>query len=141
MVNQVPRRRTNGCRKGKEMEREACKLLTSLGFPSERNARNGKSEPDILCPSLVNVHLECKADKSIGLGTQALYAACRQAKEQAERVSLIGWAVLWMDYRKGWRLTWYEHGCYVTVGNSVSIQLTLQRLNAIPEPGAAGVCG
>jgi hypothetical protein len=80
----------NGCRKGKAQEREACRLLTRLGWPTERNARNGKSEPDLVTP-FVNLHLEIKSAKAVGLGMVALTAACDQATMTSRRF-WSGWS-------------------------------------------------
>lgn len=101
----MKKKRVNGCAKGKAQEREACHLLTRLGFPTERNARNGKSEPDLVTP-FVNVHLEIKSVKKMGLGTVELTAACDQAKRDAAANERRAWAVLWKEYKKGWRLTY-----------------------------------
>lgn len=91
--------------KGKVAERKAAKFLTGLGFPCERNARNGKSEPD-LCFSvgvLEFVHVEVKHDKKIGLGTKLLTDALEQAHRDAGAKTAA--AVLWFEHAKGWRLT------------------------------------
>lgn len=130
--------RVNGCRKGKSAERAACKFLASLGYPAERNARNGKSEPDLIVPGLVNVHLEAKSGRKMGLGTTLLFDACKQASHDAG--PLMRWAVLWFEFRRGWRLTFADqgNGAHLTAGDTTSIQVILGRLNACgPSPRPA----
>jgi Holliday junction resolvase len=117
----------NGCRKGKAQEREACRLLTRLGWPTERNARNGKSEPDLVTP-FVNLHLEIKSAKAVGLGTVALTAACDQAKRDAAANERRAWAVLWKDYGKGWRLTFPHGETHPTVCGDDDIKTILEWL-------------
>lgn len=119
----------NPCAKGKEMERAACEFLRELGFRARRNARNGLSESDLDCaddPVLARVHLEIKSDKKIGLGTKALDEAMWQATEDAEaQDEQKRCAVLWMEYRCGWRLTWYLEGIQVTTDRPDRIKCAL----------------
>lgn len=121
----------NGCAKGKAKEREAVHLLRRLGFPCERNARNGISTGDILgkkeCAVLERVHLEVKGRKDIDLGTVALDKACAQAAEEAANTGRR-WAVLWYAHRRGWRLTYRLEGLLVTVCGDHDIRASLRRL-------------
>jgi len=94
----------NSRQKGKKVERMAVHLLNGLGYPARRTAQvMGKNEgvADILCPSL-NLHIEVKGDRKIGLGTIALDDACLQAERDACGKP---WCVLWWEHRNGWRLT------------------------------------
>lgn len=106
--------KVNGCVKGKRKEREACAFLTSMKLPCERNARNGLSTSDLrpLCPELERVHVEVKANRSIRLGTKALYDAYDQAVAEAVKSGKVP-VVLWWDH-PGWRLTWRENGELLT---------------------------
>ncbi len=101
-------KKINSRAKGARIELEAAKYLTKLGWPTERNARNGLSKPDLETP-FVRLHLEVKGDQSIGLDTKALTAACDQAKLDAVAHDRDAWAVLWKVDRKGWRLTHEAH--------------------------------
>jgi Holliday junction resolvase len=122
----------NARQKGARCEREAAKYLTDLGFPCSRNGRNGYSADD-LCTPFKWVHVEVKADQSIGLGTKALRDACEQAFIAA--MSRPRWCVLWKEDRKGWRLSfcsapgWYPAEI-LTVAGDEGIRLTLERLEA-----------
>lgn len=115
----------NSRAKGARVEREAAKFLASIGFPAERNARNGKSADDIVVPSLPNVHFEVKGDRSIGVGTKALHDAMEQAVgNSGKRIAVV----LWKEHLKGWRLTCDCHeGVLYTIGQKHIAQwLTFQ---------------
>jgi len=119
----------NSRAKGARVEREAAKFLTSIGFPAERNARNGKSADDIVVPSLPNVHFEVKGDRSIGVGTKALTDAVIQSRRDAvpyftEPAFPV---VLWKEHKKGWRMTYLDtRNCVeVTVGGADDIKAVL----------------
>ena len=119
---------TNSRAKGARIERAAAKYLTSLGFPAERNARNGISTDDLVVPSLQNVHIEVKGDRKIGLGTAALASAI----EQAERDSgdCCAAVVLWYEHRKGWRLSAPDrYGLIATYAEDWTIKAMLGWLN------------
>lgn len=125
---------TNARQKGARCEREAAALLTKLGFPCQRNGRNGYSADD-LCTPFKRVHVEVKADQSIGLGTKALRDACEQAYIAA--MNRPRWVVLWKEDRKGWRLSFCEkYGWHpqeiLTVAGDEGIRLTLERMEARP---------
>lgn len=94
---------TNSRQKGKRIELKAVHYLRSLGFNAERTqqhcGRNGTA--DVRSKDL-ELHIEVKGDKSIGLGTKALEEACRQATRDSAGTP---WVVLWWEERKGWRLT------------------------------------
>jgi Holliday junction resolvase len=117
--------RAKGCR----IEREAAKYLTSLGFPAERAARNGKrGANDIECPSLANVHIEVKGSQKIDLGTKALADAIIQAQNDTEPL-VERWAVLWKKNGTCWRLTYEGYmGAMVTVAGDVDIRSTLRAM-------------
>lgn len=128
---------TNSRAKGARVEREAAKFLTSIGFPAERNARNGKSTDDLVVPSLPGVHFEVKGDRSIGVGTKALDDAMDQAMEAAAGHQVP--VVLWKEHRKGWRLSfvpWID-GEIATVGES-DIEHRLRRINEQDARDGAG---
>jgi len=115
--------------KGKRMERKAAELLKSFGWDAKRGQqhRGGDDSPDVVCPDLPNIHIEVKADRSIGLGTQALgdahNQACRDATDSQRPV------VLWWEHRKGWRLDYItEAGVWATVANDASIKYALVHL-------------
>lgn len=90
--------------KGKRVERMAVNMLKSLGFRARRTAQvrgknDGAADVEIIG---LDVHIEVKGDRSIGLGTKALFDACEQAARDANGKP---WCVLWWEHRKGWRLT------------------------------------
>ena len=116
---------TNSRAKGARIERAAAKYLTSLGFPAERNARNGKSTDDLVVPSLPNVHIEVKGDRKIDIDTQALCAAIDQAEECKHDGQLA--CVLWYEHRKGWRLSLFDRdGLFATyTGDDIARALKL----------------
>ena len=96
----------NSCRKGKANERRAAKFLSSLlsieGVRRGQQHAGGPESPDVV--GVPGVHVEVKADRSIGLGTRALWDACQQSRtDSAEREAPC---VLWWEHRKGWRLSW-----------------------------------
>lgn len=144
-------KRINSRQKGARVEREAAKFLTSLGFVATRNARNGLSAADLdlsACPVLVNVHLEIKGDRSIGLGTKALDDAMEQAQEAAVDKSWVPplaevgshpeiakpHAVLWLEHRKGWRLTWNAtYPIQVTTAKPNQIKAALIQLATVGD--------
>lgn len=102
-------KRINSCEKGKRIEREACRFLTSIGFPAERGARNGvKGGADIMCPTLDNLHIECKGDQSIDIGTRPLMYAVLQATQDATEGKLG--IVLWKRKRGQWCLSKWVDG-------------------------------
>ncbi len=127
---------TNSRAKGARIERAAAKYLTSLGFPAERNARNGISTDDLVVPSLPRVHIEVKGDRSIGLGTKALADAIEQAeRDRGGRCA----AVLWYEHRKGWRLSVLDCiGNTVTYAGSSEIASALAWLNGDKAIMASG---
>lgn len=133
------KRKVNGCAKGKAKEREACHFLTNLGFPCERNARNGLSTSDLkaLCPELERVHVEVKANRAINLGTAALDKALNQAHRDANGKP---YAVLWWGHPR-WRLSWYDESqdLMTTFGPS-AIRRAIFRLDrmALTAASAAG---
>lgn len=70
----------NGRRKGAEAERLAAHLLTDIGFPAERSARNGvKGAGDLIVPDLPNVHVEVKHVEGLDLNTKRHADAMTQA--------------------------------------------------------------
>lgn len=99
--------KVNGCRKGKQGEREAAKLLTRLGFPCRRLARNGLNTHDLKFNDgvLDHVSIEVKHSKSIKLGTAALMKALAQSEVEASKRPHCFGVVLWFEARRGWRLT------------------------------------
>ena len=117
--------------KGKQAERRGANWLTLNGFPSERNARNGLSEPDLICPSLGHLNIEVKHVRAIRLGTKALYVALEQAEKKAgEMGPNIQGVVLWFEHAKGWRLTWRGYdGTVYTVARGGDVLMVLRRLN------------
>lgn len=99
-------KRINCRSKGKRIELEACRYLSSIGFPTERAARNGvRNGCDLITPTL-RIHIEVKGDQRVDLGSQALDDALQQAFRAAGNpVSLSPYAVLWKKNRSAWRLT------------------------------------
>lgn len=96
--------RAKGCR----VEREAAKMLCSLGFVAERNARNGKSTDDLdlsKCPTLSRIHLEVKGDKNMDLSGAFRNKTIVQAAGNAGNRP---YAILWKHNRRPWVLTWRE---------------------------------
>ena len=117
---------TNSRQKGKRIERKAVHYLRSLGFEgAERTAQHcGKNgTADVRCLDL-ELHIEVKGDKSIGLGTKALEDACGQANADS-----VGkpWVVLWWEERKGWRLTRDDHCRYATLAGDTDIKDYLEQ--------------
>lgn len=104
----------NSRAKGARVEREAAAFLTSIGFPAERNARNGKSADDIVCKSLPGVHFEVKGNEAIDIGTALLDDACIQACQDSNGRFPV---VLWKRSRRGWRLTFVcsKHAHWATI--------------------------
>ena len=127
----------NSRAKGARVEREAAAFLTSIGFPAERNARNGLSADDIVCPSLPGVHFEVKGDRSIGVGTKALDDAMDQSARDAGKDAMP--VVLWREHRKGWRLTYSDgsHRAFVTVADEDIVHV-LDWLAGLTTPLNAG---
>ena len=101
-------KRKNSRAKGARGEREAAAYLTKLGFPAERNARNGLSTDDLVIPSLPGVHIEVKRSEAIGLGTKALRDAIAQAESNAGARRAF---VLWKNNGCPWCLT-RNHNIY-----------------------------
>ena len=135
----------NSNAKGKRIEREAAAFLTRIGFDARRGQqhRGGADAPDVIVASLGNLHVEVKGIARLDLGTAALDNAMRQATTDAgEHIRPV---VLWRPIRKGWRLTWREHGTMPTVAGEADIRDTLHRLNAdgerVPSEGACPSCG
>lgn len=128
----------NGCRKGKVGERQACHFLTSLGFPAQREARNGKrGANDIRCDRLSHVHIETKYRRGFDLGTKELDDACAQATNDSERwddngqwvVRRLPWIVLWKAGRRGWMLTMHDaHNRRITYDTREGIRIKLEEL-------------
>ncbi len=121
------KKRINSKQKGKAVEREAVKFLTSMGFPCHRTAQNrGKTGDcadiefeDKKCP----LHVEVKGSKQIGVGTAALKAAIEQAIRDADAEGLRKIpVVLWKEHRKDWRLSWYIGSQLVTIGGREDIR-------------------
>jgi Holliday junction resolvase len=53
---------THSRNKGKRGELELAHWLTDRGFPATRGQqfKGGGDSPDVVCPSLPNIHIECK---------------------------------------------------------------------------------
>lgn len=117
---------TNSRQKGKRIELKAVHFLRSLGFQAERTAQHcGKSgdAADVRSRDL-ELHLEVKGDKKIGLGTKELEEACNQAERDSQGRP---WVFLWWEHRKGWRLT-KERTCgYWTLAGDMQIKDYLEQ--------------
>lgn len=128
--------RINSKRKGARCEREAAKYLVSLGFDGARRGqqfRGGADSPDVLCAALPLIHIECKADESIRLGTAALRDALIQSYDESGKDERP--VVLWKNNRTGWRLTFCAYGpsVMVTVAGDADIAAALRQLQAEAE--------
>ena len=107
------KKRINSRSKGAAGEREAARFLTSLGFHCTRMGRNGRTAEDLDCKALSGLHIECKRNEAIDIGTEALVLAYTQACADAppDRLPIVLWR------RNGcrlWRVTWHYHGLLVT---------------------------
>jgi hypothetical protein len=116
-------------RRGKSYELKAVHYLRKLGFPSARRTQqfSGKEgASDVVCEELDKIHIEVKANRSIDLGTVALYGALEQALEDG--FAKEHQVVLWWKDRQGWRLSWYGAGmAAVTVAGDSDVAVTLGR--------------
>lgn len=123
----------NSKQKGKRVELEACDLLRSLGYEARRSQqyKGSAGSADIEAPEL-NLHIEVKGDRSIGLGTKALGEACAQAIRDAGGKP---WAVLWKEHRKGWRLT-CEFGFLVVTTTEIGDALAFYAVTRGVRPAA-----
>lgn len=113
--------RINSRQKGKRIELQAAKFLTSIGYPAHRTAQvRGKNDgsADLELPGNEWLHVEVKGDQSIDVGTKALERAYEQAKRDAYENTLP--VVLWRRNRGGWRMTFMvrEHGTVSTIGQN-----------------------
>lgn len=127
-------KRVNGCRKGKEAERQAAKYLTSIGFECKRSSLTGvKGAHDLdIAACLPNVHIEVKHDRSIRLGTKQLARACAQARDAAIETLCDNWAVLWFEQSRGWRLT-YPQECRIPSDETVLSTVAGDDIRAVLE--------
>jgi hypothetical protein len=131
----------NSRKKGKRIELEAVAALKAMGFPNTRRGQqfNGADgSPDVICDDLPELHLECKGDQSIDLGTKALDEACYQAATDASQRGRR-WVLLWKPMRRSWRATWHDQttGQYVTTADGIDV--VLRSLNGpITTPGLNG---
>lgn len=122
----------NSVRKGKVNERKAAAYLRSLGFhDAERTQQHegAGSNGDVWCPqTLPRLHIEVKSARAVRLGTAALDAACEQAGRDAAAGK--NWCVLWLEARRGWRLTWsqgIEDGVTLTTTGDRDIERVLRQ--------------
>lgn len=132
------KKRINSKQKGKAVEREAVKFLTSMGFPCHRTAQNRGKTGD--CADIefedekFPFHVEVKGNKQIGLGTLELVKAWEQARDDAKAEGLGKMAVvLWKEHKKGWRLSWDTGYLFVTVAGKADIQKRFL-LRIMPTP-------
>ena len=67
-------------KKGKRGEVELSRLLSSEGFPATRGQqhRGGPGSPDVLVPSMPDLHFECKRAERLNV-----YGAISQARRDA----------------------------------------------------------
>lgn len=138
----MSKKRINSCEKGKVCERQAAHYLASLGFPTEREARNGKrGANDLKCKSL-SIHLEVKARQNIDLGTKALGDAMEQAASTTvEQFIPTGfnkpkpYACLWKKNRTSWRLTIHDsmRGHRITLDTDEGIRAELLKYQIQPK--------
>lgn len=125
----------NSCQKGKRGEREAVKLLASMGFVDARRTaqHNGQSEDaesDVVCPhTLPDLHIEVKFGgdgQRWGPGLYELQNACHQAKRDSHGSP---WVVLHRANReKLWKATAELEGLVVTVAGESDIGRLLFKL-------------
>ncbi len=129
------KKRINSKQKGKAVEREAVKFLTSMGFPCHRTAQNRGKTGD--CADIefedekFPYHVEVKGNKQISLGTLELMKAWEQARNDATAEGLGKRpVVLWKEHKKGWRLTQQSsafEGPLMTVAGKADIQWWLSQ--------------
>lgn len=118
------KKRINSKQKGKAVEREAVKFLTSMGFPCHRTAQNRGKTGD--CADIefedekFPLHVEVKGVNGMRVDTLELVRAIEQAKRDASVEDPPKFpVVLWWEHRLGWRLSWtLDSVVVVTVGQS-----------------------
>lgn len=126
-----PRRRKNSRAKGASAERELAHYLTLLGFEAWRGQQFSGSpdSPDVVCPSLGNLHIECKRLEQLRDDGAAMDAAMAQARADAGSKTPV---VLWRTNKRRWRLTWVSafYGVRLTTTGDARIREVLRSLNA-----------
>ena len=62
----------NSNAKGKKGELEIAHMLTDSGFPARRGKqyKGDEESPDVICPSLEDVHIECTRDERLNIHTK-----------------------------------------------------------------------
>lgn len=119
--------RINSCKKGKHVERLATKLLKSLGYDVERNARNGKSTADLDLskdPLLSRIHIEVKGNRQMDIEGAFRDKTFAQAERDAAGKPCV---ILWKKNFRPWVATWKERGMVL---HSTDIKEAIERIGA-----------
>lgn len=131
--NARAKKRKNSRAKGACGERECAKFLTSIGFPCERMGRNGRTAEDLDCKALANLHIECKRNEDIDIGTEALTRAFAQAISDAPKGKRP--IVLWRrNGSRAWRMTYMSDGVIVTAHTQSWILSRMNQEVSRPAP-------
>ena len=121
----------NSKQKGSRGERDAVKLLKSLGFDDARRGqqfRGSPESPDVEClETLPNIHFEIKWDKTVDFGTKRFNDAMQQAIRDAGTKQVP--VMLWKHNGKPWRLTWLCDDIELTTTGEDGIRTALHFLN------------
>jgi Holliday junction resolvase len=118
--------RINARNKGKRIELQLAKFLCNCGFKQTRRGvqfQGGPSSPDVVCPALPHIHIECKGDERVLTGSKGMEDAFAQATRDAgKRIPVV----MWKHNRGKWNLSFMTDYGLATVGHKdITAALTL----------------